>query len=107
MHVEIGWSTGTVPDVAEPLQALLDALASPVRREILWLLADRELPAGEIAAAFRVTAPTVSAHLGVLRRAGLVEVRVDGNFRRYRVNRARLRGLEDLVASPDRWAVAT
>ena len=68
-------------------QDLLDALASPIRREILWLVWDRELPAGEIAAAFEVTAPTISQHLAVLKAAGLVEMRVDGSFRRYRAQR--------------------
>jgi len=54
------------------IQKVLSALASPVRREILALIWDRDLPAGEIAAAFEVTAPTISQHLGVLREAGLV-----------------------------------
>ena len=67
---------------------MLSALSSPVRREILALIWDRDLPAGEIAAAFRVTAPTISQHLAVLRDAGLVTMEVDGNFRRYRARRS-------------------
>ena len=51
------------------LQKILGALGSPVRREILASIWDRELRAGEIAAAFDVTAPTISQHLGVLRDA--------------------------------------
>ena len=42
------------------LQVVLDAVSSPIRREILWLVWDDELAAGEIAAAFEVTAPTLS-----------------------------------------------
>ena len=78
---------------------MLDALGSPIRREIVWLLWDRELPAGEIAAAFEVTAPTISSHLAVLREAGLVAMRADGNFRRYRAERAALRSVQQLLAA--------
>jgi predicted transcriptional regulator len=73
-----GWT-----DEVSDLQTVLDALASPVRREILWRLWDEELPAGAVAAAFDVTAPTISEHLGVLRRAGLVTMRRFGNHRLY------------------------
>src|SRR3954462_1101120 len=66
------------------LQPTLDALASPIRREILWMVWDDELAAGEIAAAFDLSAGTISAHLAALRDAGLVTVRREGNFRRYR-----------------------
>ncbi len=78
---------------------MLDALGSPIRREIVWLLWDRELPAGEIAAAFEVTAPTISSHLAVLRDAGLVAMRADGNFRRYRAERGALRSVQQLLAA--------
>jgi DNA-binding transcriptional ArsR family regulator/uncharacterized protein YndB with AHSA1/START domain len=89
------------------LQAKIDALSSPVRREILWMLWDAELPAGEIAAAVHVTAGTVSSHLTALRRAGLVTVRVDGNFRRYRVDRAAMEAVLPLLAgSDDKWHAA-
>ena len=64
------------------LQTILAALASPVRREILGLIWDRDLPAGEVAAAFEVSAPTISQHLNVL-RAGTYsfQVRLRGTFR--------------------------
>ena len=76
------------------MQRTLDALASPVRREILWRIWDEELTAGAIAAAFQVTAPTISEHLGVLRDAGLVAVRPHGNRRYYRAVRTAVRALE-------------
>jgi DNA-binding transcriptional ArsR family regulator len=82
-------------------------LSSPIRREILWLVRDRELPAGDIAAVFEVTAPTISQHLSVLRQAGLVEMRVDGTFRRYRARADALRGLERLIADERRWIPAS
>jgi DNA-binding transcriptional ArsR family regulator len=89
------------------VQQLIKALSSPIRREILWLVRDHELPAGEIATAFEVTAPTVSEHLAVLRAAGLVEMRVDGSFRRYRTNRAALDALgPDVLGRGGKWSVA-
>jgi DNA-binding transcriptional ArsR family regulator len=86
------------------LQSVLDALASPVRREILWRLWDEELPAGAVAAAFDVTAPTISEHLGVLRRAGLVTMRRSGNHRLYRTVRDAVRGVQvGLAGEGERW----
>ncbi len=83
-------------DPAE-LSGVLEALASPIRREILSRIWDEELPVGDIAAAFSVTGPTISQHLTVLRDAELVTMRVDGNFRRYRARRDRLVGLQRAV----------
>jgi DNA-binding transcriptional ArsR family regulator len=54
------------------------ALADPTRREILRILRKGEITAGEIASRFRLSAPTISRHLGVLAAAGLVEDRRDG-----------------------------
>jgi DNA-binding transcriptional ArsR family regulator/uncharacterized protein YndB with AHSA1/START domain len=89
------------------LQTTLAALASPIRREILWMLWDSELAAGEIAAAFEVTAGTISSHLNSLVRAGLVVRRVDGTFRRYRLDRAAMEAVRPLLArSRERWTVA-
>ncbi|MDH6125806.1 metalloregulator ArsR/SmtB family transcription factor [Kitasatospora sp. GP82] len=55
------------------------ALADPTRRQILEDLRDGELAAGEIAARFPISAPSVSRHLGVLKSAGLVRERRDAN----------------------------
>lgn len=65
----------------------LQVVGEPRRREILRLVWDRELPAGEIAARFDVTFGAVSQHLGVLRDAGFVTVRSAGNQRFYRADR--------------------
>ncbi len=65
----------------------LQIIAEPTRREILGLIWDEELAAGEIADSFEVTFGAVSQHLGVLRDAGLVTVRRDGNRRIYTANR--------------------
>jgi DNA-binding transcriptional ArsR family regulator len=70
----------------------LRALADSTRREILRLVRDAELPAGEIAHHFpTITRPAVSQHLRVLADAGLVDVRADGNRRLYRLQPAGLR----------------
>lgn len=93
--------------VTGQLQTLLDAVASPIRREILWLTWDAELTVGEIGAAFEISGPTLSSHLATLRTAGLVTMRVDGNFRRYRCDQAAVRSLVPLLAADDaRWESA-
>jgi DNA-binding transcriptional ArsR family regulator/uncharacterized protein YndB with AHSA1/START domain len=83
-------------------QRLLDALNSPVRREILWLVWDRELAAGDIVEAFDLRAATISEHLKTLRETGLVKVRVDGTFRRYRTDRDAVAGLRRFLREDDR-----
>ncbi len=88
------------------VQRVLAALTSPVRREILALIWDRELPAGEIASAFDVTAPTVSQHLAVLREAGLVTMTAQANFRRYRARQDVLRNLQSALAGSTKWMPA-
>lgn len=65
---------------------VLQALAQPHRREILQLLVDGELAAGEIAEAFSVSRPAVSQHLRTLKEVGLVVERRDGTRRLYRLN---------------------
>jgi DNA-binding transcriptional ArsR family regulator len=75
------------------VEAALKAIAGPHRRQILRLVLDAELSAGEIASHFEISGPAVSQHLGVLREAGLVEERRNGTRRLYR---ARPEGLEEL-----------
>ncbi len=68
------------------MQALLDAVVEPRRREILLLVQHGELAAGAIAGHFPdVSRPAISQHLRVLRDAGLVDERRDGTRRLYRV----------------------
>jgi DNA-binding transcriptional ArsR family regulator len=59
------------------------ALADPTRRGILEVLGRGEHSAGEIGAYFAMTAPAISQHLKVLREAGLVRVRAEGQHRIY------------------------
>ena len=84
------------------MEAALRAIAEPRRRRILQLVATDELPAGEIAEHFDVTRPAISQHLSVLREAGLVTERRDGQRRLYR---ARAEGLLELRSFLDQfWA---
>jgi DNA-binding transcriptional ArsR family regulator len=75
------------------MEAALKAIAEPRRRQILTLVRDGELSAGEIAAHFDVTRPAISQHLTVLKEAGLVTERRDGTRRLYQ---ARPQGLVEL-----------
>jgi len=85
------------------VQKVIAALASPVRRDILALVWDRELPAGEIAAAYDLTKPTISQHLAVLREAGLVSLTPDGTSRWYRAQPAVLAGLRGALSGSTKW----
>ena len=67
------------------MEAALRAIAGPRRRQILTLVRDAELLAGEIAAQFDVTRPAVSQDLTLLKEAGLVTERRNGTRRLYRV----------------------
>ena len=88
------------------IQKVIAALNSPVRREILALIWDREVSAGEIAGAFSVTKPTISQHLGVLRQAGLVTTTAAGTSRRYRARQDVLRGLHAALGDSGKWSSA-
>lgn len=61
------------------------ALADPTRRQILQDLKERELPAGEIAARFSISGPSISRHLSILKAADLVSERRVGNKIFYRL----------------------
>ncbi|MCA0145765.1 helix-turn-helix transcriptional regulator [Blastococcus sp. LR1] len=83
----------------------LQALADPVRRELLALLAGGERTAGELAEPFPISRPAISRHLRVLRESGLVRVRSDGRERRYALDPAPLRELDAwLEPYRDLWA---
>jgi DNA-binding transcriptional ArsR family regulator len=82
------------------VEAALKAIVEPKRREILRLVRNDELSAGEIASQFDISWPAVSQHLGVLKEAGLVDERRNGTKRLYR---ARPQGLADLKAFLDEF----
>lgn len=89
----------------------IQVIGDATRREILRLVWDDELSAGEIADRFPVTFGAVSQHLGVLRNAGFVTVRPAGNRRYYLADRRALGPLARVLeamwsTSLDRLATA-
>src|SRR6185295_8012473 len=76
------------------MQSLL-AIADPTRRRIVELLAVRERTAGELVSEFDMSAPAISQHLNVLREAGLVVTRAEGQSRIQALNPA---GFDELDA---------
>ena len=79
------------------METALKAIAAPRRRQILTLVRDGELSAGEIASHFDVTRPAVSQDLTLLKEAGLVDERRNGTRRLYRV---RPEGIAELRSLP-------
>jgi DNA-binding transcriptional ArsR family regulator len=84
--------------ILDAVQAAIDAIAEPHRREILQLVRNQEMAAGRIATHFDVTRQAISQHLRILHEAGLVSERRDGTRRIYR---ARPEGLAELRAFLD------
>lgn len=78
-----------------PTDPVFKALSDPTRRQILRLINDRELTAGQIAEHFDITAPSMSHHFSVLKQAGLVYVRREGQQLHYSLNTT---VFQDLVA---------
>lgn len=77
----------------------VQVVAEPRRREILRLIWDAELPAGQIAERFDITFGAVSQHLKVLRDAGLVTLRHEGKKRFYRADQEAMGPLADYLRS--------
>ena len=74
------------------------ALAEPSRRRMIELLGGGERAAGALAGEFDLTPAAVSQHLKVLREAGLVRVRVDGQRRIYSLDPDGLAAVDDWLA---------
>jgi DNA-binding transcriptional ArsR family regulator len=64
---------------------IFQAIADPTRRELISLLADKELPVMEITGHFSISRTAVSKHLNVLKEAGLVSERKVGRETRYKL----------------------
>ena len=80
------------------VETALPTIADPRRLDILRMIREKELAAGEIASRLDVTRPAISQHLRVLVDAGLVSVRKRGTRRAYR---PRPEGLAELKAFLD------
>jgi DNA-binding transcriptional ArsR family regulator len=77
------------------MESVFDVIAEPNRRAILSLLASSQRSVGEIERQLRMSQPTVSKHLRVLRESGFVESTVDAQRRLYRLKPDSLREVDD------------
>lgn len=68
------------------MNTVFKALNDPTRRRMLDLLREEDLTAGEIGSHFDMSPPSISHHLEILHRAGLVERSKEGQYVRYRLN---------------------
>jgi DNA-binding transcriptional ArsR family regulator len=80
-----------------------NAVAEPRRRQILTFLAGDERQVGEIVVAIGLDQPSVSKHLGVLHRVGLVRVRRNGRHRLYRTNAEALKPMHEWTKTFERY----
>lgn len=76
------------------------ALADPIRRKIVELLARGPMDAGSLASRFDVSRPAVSRHLRVLRETGMVRCRAEAQRRIYEIDTA---GLDEVAGWVDRY----
>ena len=81
------------------LQDTIKALSDPTRRKILELLKKGPMPAGEIGKEFDMTGATLSHHLSILKKVGLVHDEKKGTFIYYEINTS---VMEDLLS----WVVS-
>lgn len=79
------------------MDSLIKALNDETRREILNMLKETDLTAGEIAKAFEMTKPSISHHLDLLKRANLVESTKKGQFVHYTIKSESLTSLHQWV----------
>src|ERR1700722_11171584 len=77
-----------------------EAVAEPNRRRILDLLRGGERPAGDLVERLAISQPNASKHLRLLREAGLVSVRAEGQRRIYKIEPDRLAELESWLTPP-------
>jgi DNA-binding transcriptional ArsR family regulator len=80
------------------MRSAFEIVAEPNRRAILSLLVSSQRSVGEIESRLRMSQPTVSKHLRVLRDAGFVDSTVDAQRRLYRLKPQRLQELDDWLA---------
>jgi DNA-binding transcriptional ArsR family regulator len=97
-----------VPARTPQLDDVFAALADPTRRAIVErLLAAGELSVGEVAAPFAISGPAITRHLQVLQRAGLIERRVERQWRLVRVRADALTPVESWLSRQQRhWTAA-
>ena len=89
---------------AAAIDAVFAALADPTRLAIVErLAASGEMSVGDVAGPFAISAPAISRHLGVLEQAGLIERRIDRQWRRVRLKREALTAVESWAERQQRF----
>ena len=89
---------------AESISALFSALSDPSRLAIVErLVRDGEKTAGELAEPFAISAPAISRHLSVLENAGMIERRVERQWRKFRVRPDAIAAIEDWLTRQRRF----
>jgi DNA-binding transcriptional ArsR family regulator/uncharacterized protein YndB with AHSA1/START domain len=86
------------------VQLALKALASPIRRELLWRMSSREMQVAELSEGLAVSGPTISEHLSILRTAGLVAMRPVGTRRFYKARPEALHRFRGLFDDSAKWS---
>lgn len=89
-------------DIDADLDAAFAALGDRTRRAILTRLARGDATVGELAEPFDLTHQAISRHVGILRRCGLIDQRVDGQRRPCRLNVNRMHELVSWIAEQQR-----
>ncbi len=84
--------------MTEPKYDVFQAIADPTRRQLLRLLAEKELPITEISSHFPITRTAVSKHLRILSEADLVTGRKVGREKRYSLHSEPLKELKDWLS---------
>lgn len=75
------------------------ALSDPTRREILQLLREKDMSAGEIASNFNMSKPSISKHLDILKQAELISSKKQGQFIIYSLNTSVMEDIAALIMS--------
>ena len=91
------------PAGAPPIADAFGAIAHPVRRQLVTVLAGGDHPVRELAAVVTVSRPAVSQHLAVLRSVGLVSEERHGRERRYHLHPERLDEVRKWMHMLDRF----
>lgn len=86
-----------------PDSDIFRAIAHPARREIIGLLATRQMSIGDVASQFDMTRPAVAKHLGILRDAGLVTTHKAGREMLNRLNAQPLETVAEWLAFYNRF----
>ncbi|WP_420433482.1 metalloregulator ArsR/SmtB family transcription factor [Hyphobacterium sp.] len=85
------------------MQNVFRAISDPTRREILGLLAEREMSIGEVSERFAISRPAIAKHLAILRDGNLIRVEARGRERMNRLNAAPLKDVAAWLSVFDRF----